>query len=193
MKLFTKDISETERVITLLNGTQLMVAGLDKPERIEGITFPPVKGILITEMANQKPDMWGAHVEPILADNEGWAILNGVPDGKNHWYDMCLIPGQGVIPEVKPIEGAFAKHKEFSFHAWYSSDVLPARMIERAKRSLDEITFKQEYEASFEGYAGLAYYAFSERNHRECRRIMGLSLDIGMDFNVDPMCCTVGS
>lgn len=191
-RFWRKKPSETERKITLLNGSQLQVIGLDRPERAEGQTYPPVKGVLITEMGNQKPDMWGEHIRPVLSDNEGFAILNGVPEGMNHWGDMCAYAAGGVIPKITPGVGAYAENGEWSFHAWHSADVLPAAEIEEARRSLDEHTFRQEYEASFEGFQGLAYYAFSEKNYEDCRFQKGMSLDVGMDFNIDPMCAVEG-
>ena len=193
-KLFwSKQPMETTRTIYLKNGSQLEVVGLDKPERVEGKTYPPLKGILITEMPNCKPDMWDAHVRPMLSDNDGFAILNGVPEAYgDHWHDMCLYASDGFMPPILPNEGAYAENGQWSFHAWHSSDVLPQEEIEEAKRTMDERTFRQEYEASFENAEGLAYYAFSKRNIKEVNRIENMSIDVGMDFNVNPMCATEG-
>ena len=191
-KLFQRKVSETDRRITLINGSQLEVSGLDKPERIEGKTYPPVKGILITEFPNTKPDMWNAHIRPILSDNDGFAILNGVPEGMNHWYDMCLFACGGVMPNIVPKVGAYAESGQWSYHSWHSADVLPAEEIAEAKRSMDERTFKQEYEASFENAEGLAYYAFNQKNIKDCKYNPKINLDIGMDFNVNPMCAVEG-
>lgn len=190
--LFQKKVRESTRTIELLNGSQLLVTGLDKPERIEGITYPPVKAILITEMPNTKKGMWEEHIRPILSDNDGWAILNGVPEGRNFWYDMCLYACNGTIPVVVPGKGAYAENGQHSFHSWHSADVLPADEIAEAKRAMDERTFRQEYEASFESTEGLAYYAFSSANIQECKYNPYKSLDIGMDFNVNPMCAVEG-
>ena len=191
-KLFQRKVSETDRRIELINGSVLEVSGLDKPERIEGKTYPPVKGILITEFPNIKPDVWNAHIRPILSDNEGFAILNGVPEGMNHWYDICLYACGGVMPNIIPKVGAYAENGQWSFHSWYSADVLPEEEIAEAKRSMDERTFRQEYEASFENAEGLAYYAFSQANKQDCKYNPKVSLDIGMDFNVNPMCAVEG-
>ena len=191
-KLFQRKVLETERRIELINGSQLEVSGLDKPERIEGKTYPPVKGILITEFPNTKPDMWNAHIRPILSDNEGFAILNGVPEGMNHWYDMCLFACGGSMPKIVPKVGAYAESGQWSFHAWHSADVLPDEEIAEAKRSMDERTFRQEYEASFENAEGLAYYAFSQKNIKENKYNKHINLDVGMDFNVSPMCAVEG-
>lgn len=195
-KLFQKSRPmETELKIELMNGSLLMVTGLDKPERIEGITFPPIKAILITELPNCKPEVWGEHIRPILSDNDGWAILNGVPEGMNHWYARCLYAAGGSIPNPSEGHGVFVENTddpEWCFYSWFSADVLPAKEIEAAKREYDEKTYRQEYEASFESDAGLAYYAFSQKNIGECNYNPSINLDIGMDFNVNPMCSVEG-
>lgn len=194
-KLFQAKVSESELKITLLNGSELLVIGLDKPERIEGITDPPIKGIHITEFGNIKDKIWDNNIRPILADTEGFAIIDGVPEGKNHYYDIALYSAGGPLPETVPQVGAYAENPlddEWSFHAWFSSDVLPEKEIIALKRSTDAKTFRQEYEASFEGEDGLAYYSYSIDNHNNCRYQKGMMLDIGMDFNVDPMCAVEG-
>jgi len=186
---------ETEMKVWLRNGSFIQVAGLDKPERIEGQTTPPVKGIHITEMGNTKKGLWGNHIRPILSDTNGFAIIDGVPEGRNHYYDLALYAAGGSIPVTLPGIGAYAENgldKDWSFHSWFSADVLPESEIEAAKRQLDEKTFRQEYEGSFETDEGLAYYAFSTANYRDCKYKKGMSLDIGMDFNVDPMCSVEG-
>jgi len=191
-KLFQTKVSESYRQIDLINGSRLMVVGLDKPERIEGMTYPPLRGILITEMPNVKAKAWESHIRPMLSDNNGFAILNGVPEGMNHWYDRCLYACNGVMPKIVPGVGAYAENGQWSFHSWHSADVLPAEEIEEAKRTMDERTFRQEYEASFENAEGLAYYAFSKYNKKACEFNKKINLDIGMDFNVNPMCATEG-
>jgi len=186
---------ETELKIKLKNGSELVVAGLDKPERIEGVTYPPIEAIIITEFPNCKNTIWGDHIRPILSDNNGWAILNGVPEGMNHWYDKCVYAAGGAVPNPSAGKGVFAENAddpEWCFYAWFSADVLPEKEIEAAKRELDERTFRQEYEASFESDAGLAYYAFSDDNKQKCEYNPKINLDIGMDFNVNPMCCVEG-
>lgn len=194
-KLLRTKKSETELSVTLLNGCIIQVVGLDKPERIEGQTDPPVKGIHITELGNCKPDIWGAHIRPVLSDTNGFGILDGVPEGMNFYYDIALYAAGGILPKTQHEIGAYSENPDdtdWSWHSWYSSDVLSVHEIEAAKRELDEKTFSQEYEGSFESYQGLCYYAFSKDNYRDCELKRGMNIDIGMDFNVDPMCAVEG-
>jgi hypothetical protein len=189
---------ETELKITLLNRSEIHVIGLDKPERIEG---QPWHGCHITEFGNLKPGAWGEHIRPTLSDTGGFAYLDGVPEGMNHYYDMALFASGGSIPITQEIVGAYGENPdnaEWCFYNWFSSDVLPPAEIEAARMELDERTFRQEYQGAFESYEGLAYWAFGKENMAEVeynkpdpmRNFQGEHVHIGMDFNVDPMTAT---
>ncbi|MDZ7821551.1 MAG: hypothetical protein U5N26_06920 [Candidatus Marinimicrobia bacterium] len=188
--------SETELIIYLKNGSQLQVDGLEDPQRIEGQTSPPIKGIHITEMGNVKPDIWDYHIRPLLADNNGFAIIDGTPEGKNHYYRLSLYACGGVIPETKPLDGGYAEKPEddeWSFHTWFSSDVLPAKEIESARRQMDERSFAQEYEGTFISYDGSLYYNYDlERNTGPLRADLWEPLYLTCDFNKSPMVWEVG-
>lgn len=65
---------------------------------------------------------------------------------------------------------------------------MPRDEIEAARRKMDTRTFRQEYEASFENYAGVVYYCFARRaSHTDAVIRTGEVLHVGMDFNVGKM------
>lgn len=170
--------SETELVIPLINGAEIHVVGLDKPERIEG---SPWDGGVLDEFGNMKPDAWPEHVRPALSDRRGWCDFIGVPEGRNHYYDL----DRNAKAEMAEKRSA---SNWGSFH-WKSADILPPEEIEAAKNDLDELTYQQEYEASFVNFQGRAYYPFSEHEH--CARLFDRYRDtaplvFGFDFNIDP-------
>lgn len=186
---FQKSKSETDLTIELVNGSIIKVLGLDKPERVEGT---PWNGCLITETGNVKETAWSEHIRPVLSDTMGFAMLDGVPEGRNWYYEKALYACGGAIPDTVPFHGAFAESvvddDSWAYYHWFSSDVLNASEIAAAKRELDERTFRQEYEGSFESYEGLAYWAFSPHNISSAVRYNNTDVvHIGMDFNVDPM------
>lgn len=188
-KPFWKSLpSETELVVSLLNDTQIHVVGLDKPQRIEG---QPWHGCHITEFDDTKPGGWEANIRPVLSDTNGWAIIDGVPEGRDKIYNMALYACNGAIPVTLPMIGAYVECREdpeWCYYHWFSSDVLAPKEIEAAKRSMDIKTFRQEYEGSFEGFDGLAYYSFCADNITEkVEADPKLPIIIGMDFNYDPM------
>lgn len=167
------DISESELTIKTVLGSEIVVLGMDKPERIEG---SPWDGGVLDEYGNMKEKAWREHVRPALSDRNGWCWLIGVPEGRNHYYDLKL----------KAEADALTDDPEWDFFTWHSSVVLNPKEIEAAKRDLDELTFQQEYEASFVNFTGRAYYNFGKHNERRLEYDPKKPLCFCFDFNVDP-------
>lgn len=185
------DKSETGLCVKLKGGSEIHVIGLDKPERIEG---QPWHGCHITEFGNLRGmEAWSSNIRPVLSDTGGWAILDGVPEGRNFYYDLALRSCGGVIPESRKGCGSHATgSEEWAYYHWFSSDVLSPSEIEAVKQELDERTFRQEYEGSFETYEGLAYKEFGEHNLDSSLKEDSHIISVGMDFNVDPMTAVIG-
>lgn len=170
----TLDKSETDLMIKLPL-SELWVLGMDKPERIEGT---PWDGGVLDEYGNMKPQAWGAHVRPALSDRLGWCDAIGVPEGRNHYYEMAEA-ARAMMLEL-------GDESEWGFFTWPSADILPASEIEAARRDLDELTFQQEYEASFVNFVGQAYYPFSDQHKQKLSYDPAQPLMFCLDFNVAP-------
>ena len=70
--------------------------------------------------------------------------------------------------------------------------MVTADEIEQAKQDIDIRTFRQEFEGTFENYAGSVYYNFHPVDNVVKKQInWEKPLHIGMDFNVDPMSACV--
>lgn len=171
-----KKPSETELTIYLLNGAELAVVGMDRPERVEG---SPLDGIVLDEYANMKEKAWDENVRPALSTpgRPGWAWLIGVPEGRNHYYRTAQ---RALDPQ----------REDWDVFTWPSADILDPAEVEAAREDLDPRTFRQEYEASFESFTGLAYYGYDRRIHS--REILAdqydpeLPLICTFDFNRRP-------
>lgn len=172
---FRKSVSETELSIVTIMGSTISVVGMDKPERIEG---SPWDGGILDEYGNMKPQAWGANVRPALADRNGWCDLIGVPEGRNHYYDIAEF-AKGKMSEIGDLS-------EWGYFHWKSSEVLPASEIAAARANLDELTFQQEYEGSFINFLGRAYYSFSDANKAALTYFLRQEIGFCFDFNVDP-------
>lgn len=173
--------SESELVIPLVNGSEIHVFGMDKPERIEG---SPWDGGILDEYGNMKPEAWGANVRPALSDRKGWCDLIGVPEGRNHYYEVAL--------KAEADFKAQNVRSSWGYFHWPSSDILDAEEIAMAKEDLDELTFQQEYEGSFINFEGRAYYVFDSRFH--CSPLEydpNRPIAFCFDFNVDPGVCAI--
>lgn len=161
MKAFTlsaahlKRPSESELKIYLPNGSEIHVIGLDQPQRIEGINWT---GGVIDEIADVKAQAVQENIMPALNTVDPtnpyyrafcWFI--GVPDGLNHYYDMAEYARTANDPDWQ------------LFH-WKSSEILPADVIESAKRTMSRRQYLQEYEASFETATGRIYQDYDGRS-----------------------------
>lgn len=169
--LLAKPPNETELTINLINGAQITVIGMDRPERMEG---RPWNGGILDEYANMKAQAWPENVRPALSDRDGWAWLIGVPEGRNHYWEWWKYAKSGV-------------DSEWDGFTWFSSDILPKKEIESARRSLNLLTFQQEYEASWVSFEGRAYHDFEETTH--CAPLTyrpGIPLILAFDWNVQP-------
>lgn len=168
-------ISETDLRVRLITGSEIYVVGLDKPERMEGV---PWDGGVLDEYGNMKPKAWTANVRPALSDRNGWCDLIGVPEGRNHYYDL----NNQALADMHELGDL----SEWGSFTWPSSLVLPAAEIAAAKRDLDELTYLQEYEASFVNFTGRAYYTFGAHNQQHLAYDPKQPLIFCFDFNVAP-------
>lgn len=162
LKLFTfssqheKRPSESDLIIFMPNGSEIHVLGLDKPERIEGVNWT---GGGIDEIADIKEKAVNENIMPALDTEDptregklAWCWFLGVPDGLNHYYDMCNKADTGQTPDARV------------FH-WKSAEILSPELIAAAKRRMSARQFRQEYEASFETATGKIYEDYSKANH----------------------------
>lgn len=189
MKLLTlssthdKAPSETDLSLWLPNGTEITLIGLDRPERIEGVLW---SGGVIDEIADTKPGAWEANIRPALdtfnpsrPDYRAWCWLLGVPDGLNHYYDLAEYARTAGDPD-------------WGLFHWKSSEILPAKTIEAAKRQMSSKQFKQEYEASFETASGRIYEDYGPANYTTETIQPHEQLLWYHDFNFTPMSSGVG-
>ena len=178
-KSFVRCKSESELFIETKWGTRLQVAGMDRPERAEG---SPLDGIVLDEFANMKPDVWTDHVRPALSTvgRLGWAIFVSVPEGRNHQFHLR----EAAMRDIAERGDA----SDWALFQWHSSEVIDPAEVEAARRDLDELTFKQEFEGSYVNFTGLAYYSFNRNIHARERVFYNprRPLIFCFDFNTKP-------
>ena len=169
-------INESELTLSLRNGSEIAIRSADAYDRMRGFS---VDFCVFDEFADMDPDVWTA-VRPTLSDKEGHALFIGTPKGTGNWS--------------KDIFDRSLEHE--TWHSWQFTTLDGGRVseeeVQSARSEMDERTFRQEYEATFESFSGRIFYAFDRSN------IIPLKVDkpdiiyIGMDFNIDPMSASIG-
>ncbi len=147
--------SESNLIIYLPNGSEIHIIGLDQPQRIEGIEWT---GGIIDEIADIKGESLEANIMPALNTvnptrpyYRAWCWFIGVPDGLNHYYDMAEYARNSGDPQ-------------WGLFHWTSEEILPADVIDSAKRTMSAKQYKQEYQASFETASGRIYEDYGTDN-----------------------------
>lgn len=174
--------SESDRIIYLDNGSEIHVIGLDKPQRIEGI---PWTGGGIDEFADIKASAWEANIYPALntinptrPDYRAWCWLLGVPDGLNHYYDLCEAAKTG-------------KSSDFMVFHWMTEEIFP-EMAAEAKKVMSAKQYNQEFRAAFETASGRIYEDYSELNYTDSKIEPHEQLLWMHDQNYTPLSSAIG-
>ena len=172
-----KKTNESDLSISLVNGSVIALRGADRSYdslRGVGLDF-----LVMDEFADISSEAWYEVLRATLSDRKGGAMFTGTPRGYGNWaYDLYC-------------KGGVDKDwQSFQFTTLDGGQVDDDE-VEQAKSDLDERTFRQEYLATFETYAGAIYYNF-ERDLNVARlKDNNTALHIGMDFNIDPMSAAV--
>lgn len=136
--------NESELRVDFPNTARIRLYGADNADvRMRGLYF---MGMVLDEYADFDPRLWGTVMVPTLADHGGWAVFIGTPKGHNAffrvWNDSADNPG------------------------WYrfmlrasESGLLPAEVLNAARREQSEDEYAQEFECSFSAAVRGAYYA----------------------------------
>ena len=169
--------NETALEIHLANKTRISLKGADKPDTLRGVG---INFLALDEVQDMRVEVWETVLRPTLASTRGKGIFAGTPKAYNHLYEL-FEKGQ----QRKNRDGG-------SWASWQfptiSSPFIPVSEIEAARADMDERTFRQEFEATFESMSGRVYYQFTRREHvGEHAFNPNLPVWIGQDFNVDPM------
>jgi len=129
---------ENTAVLTLINGRKIYLKGSDRPETLRGVGLSYV---VLDEYASMKPVVWEQIIRPTLADVKGEAFFIGTPAGKNHFFDLY----KDAIDDDD--------WEAFQFNST-DNPYLPAEEIEASRKTMSSMSFRQEFEASFETGSG---------------------------------------
>ena len=168
-------LNESDMSVVFENGAELSVKGADNEHNLRGVELTKA---VMDEMAYIKPHVWEEIIYPMLATTQGEVLFIGTPSGYDVMYELYSkgkAEPDWMSWQFKTIDGGF----------------VPKEEIERAKRTMDEVVFRQEFEGSFETTGNKAAYNFDRETH--CIKTKELSNELwwGVDFNVDYMTATL--
>jgi len=76
---------ESSLEVRLPNGARIRLYGADNPDALRGIYLDAV---VLDEVADMRPNLWGEVIRPTLADRRGWALFIGTPRGINLFSEL---------------------------------------------------------------------------------------------------------
>ena len=129
-----RGINESELSIALPNGAKIELYGADNPDAFRGQYFD---GVVLDEVAQMKPEVWGEILRPALADRKGWALFIGTPKGINLFSET-------YFKALKNPEDWHADMRRAS-----ETGVLPQDELDAARKEMSEEQYAQEFECDF--------------------------------------------
>lgn len=175
--------NESRLEIQLVTGAMIALKGADKPNALRG---RGLKGVVLDEFATMKPETWTEAIRPALADQHGWALFIGTPQSFNHLHDVYQ-KGQAHEPDWASWQFTTLQGAVEPWGPMTQAD------IQAAKRDMDERSFRQEFEASFESVGGRIYYSFDRRfNVASVTLPPEATACVAFDFNVAPATAVIG-
>ena len=173
-----EDINETTLTIRIRKTNS--VISLKGAENFDSLRGSGINFLVLDEFADIDKRTWFEVLRASVSDTEGRVLMCGTPRGFGNWsYEQYL-------------KGKTDEEWESFQYTTLDGGMVSKEELEQAKQDIDLRTFRQEFEGTFENYAGAVYYNFHPvESVRELKLDLSIPLHIGMDFNVDPMSCCV--
>jgi hypothetical protein len=153
--------NQSELWVELINGARIRLFGADNPDALRG-NF--LDGVVMDEMADMKPSVWGEIIRPLLADRLGWATFIGTPKGHNAFYD--------IYNEATKKPNWYTKMLRAD-----QTMLLPQSELDDAKATMSDNQYEQEFLCSFEAAILGAFYGQQMRQITDLERITTIDYD----------------
>ena len=158
-------------------GSIISLKGCENYDSLRGVG---IDFLILDEFADIDEKAWTEVLRASIADTQGDVLMCGSPKGYGNWSYRMYLKGKQDN-----------EWDSFQFTTLQGGMVSKAE-IEQAKQDIDIRTFRQEFEGTFENYAGAVYYNFhAVENVKQKKLDINKPIHIGLDFNVDPMSASV--
>lgn len=167
--------NESELAVTLPNGARIRLFGADNPDALRGLYFD---GVVLDEVAQMRPEVWGEIIRPALSDRMGWALFIGTPKGVNLFSDLYYKAAE-LQAEGDP--------------DWYAASfpvtatsALPPSDVENMRRELSDNAWRQEMLCDFTASSDDTLIGLDDVTEAMSRRasevdIAGMPVILGVD------------
>lgn len=183
---------DDDMYMELANGSAWQVVGAEDPDRLVGNN--PV-GVIMSEYSLQNPATWEL-IRPILAENEGWALFNFTPRGRNHGYKL--------LQRVKALPPDYDERGRVS-RGWFCQVltvddtkklvtlpdgkieerpvISPEAIQEDRDSGMEEAKVQQEYWCSFDAALEGSYYGAAMQAARKAGRVTRVSHEPNLEVH----------
>ena len=173
-----ENVNESNLQITIKKtGSRISLKGCENYDALRGVG---IDFLILDEFADIDEKAWTEVLRASIADTQGDVLMCGSPKGYGNWSYRMYLKGK-------------EDHEWDSFQfTTLQGGMVPKEELEQAKQDVDIRTYRQEFEGTFENYAGAVYYNFHPVDNVKQKNIdWNKPLHIGLDFNVDPMSASV--
>ena len=133
-----REVNESTLSVTVPGGARVRIFGADNPDALRGLYFD---GVVLDEVAQMKPELWGEIIRPALADRMGRALFIGTPKGVNMFSELY----------------EHARREEAAGNADWAAlrfrvdetKALPASEVARLRREMGDTAWRQEMLCDF--------------------------------------------
>lgn len=114
--------------------SRVRLYGADNADALRGGYFD---GVVVDEVADMRPNVWGEILRPALADRQGWALFIGTPKGVNLFSELYYAAQSGDPDWTAMMFPASATNR------------LPQSELDAARRTMTPNQYAQEFECDF--------------------------------------------
>lgn len=129
-----RKVNESELFVDFVNGSRIQLFGADNPDAMRGVYF---NGVVLDEVADMKPQVWGEVLRPTLSDRSGWACFIGTPKGVNLFHELYTYGLSGQKDWVSKIYRAD------------ETGIISEEELEAARSVMSENQYRQEFLCDF--------------------------------------------
>lgn len=131
-------VNESELSIVFPNDAKIRLFGANNPDALRGMYWD---GVVLDEVADMAPEVWGEIIRPALADRKGWALFIGTPKGVNLFSEIYY----RAIEDPNWYTGMYTVEETVGD----PGVAIDAEELELARASMSENQYRQEFLCDF--------------------------------------------